>query len=244
MEISIHLFGVAQTSSPQTWIVVAGLATGQSLGAFVVGEPQVSLEERDVVWYVEDFALNDPYSEWRAQEIAQRLDGYAAQLSRLLRPAVSRALRASGGGDGSLSLRLHVQASRGNANIHSIKWELLERQVACVELNADSVLVIRQVSPIIKSPSPTAQRPKQNILFVSARHALQDPIPYRILSLPVWEIAEAARREGVNIQLYFSRPGTWGNLRRTLRDHPTGFFSMTHFDLHGVRLRDRRWASA
>lgn len=241
MEISIVLLSVAQSSVPQTWIIVAGLATGQSLGSFVLEQPSQSLEEKEVLWYVEEFALNDPYSESRGREVARHLDNYATRLACGLRPAVSQALKETSAGNDRVSLRLHVQACENTVNIHNIKWELLERPAACVELlNAKSILVIRQVVPILPAPAPPLRQPKFNILFLAARHTSADPIPYRIISLPVWEIAKTARKEGLDVQLYFARPGTWHNLKATLEGHAKCFFSVAHFDLHGVRLSDQR----
>ncbi|KAK5651401.1 hypothetical protein OQA88_12489 [Cercophora sp. LCS_1] len=146
MAITILLFGAAQALYPPMWIVLARLATGEYLGSFVVEQQQLPLQESDLVWYVEEFALKNPYAEGRAQKVAKQLDEYSTHLAQLVQPVVSRALRV---------------------------------------------------------------------------------------------IVENARKKGADVQLYFSRPGTWGNLGRTLREHRRGFFSVAHFDLHGVRLSDR-----
>jgi hypothetical protein len=241
MEISIILLGTAQSSVPQTWIIAAGLVTGQSLGSLVLEQPSQSFEEKEVIWYIEEFALKDPYSKSRARVVARHLDDYATRLARQLRPAVSKALKLTKAGDDRLSLRLHIQACENTVNIHSIKWELLERQAACVELwNSKSILVIRRVLPVLPAPAPSLQQSKLNILYLTARHTFKDAIPYRIISLPVWEIAKTARKQGLDVHLYFVRPGTWQSLNATLEGHAKGFFSVAHFDLHGVLLPDQR----
>lgn len=245
MELSIVLVGAAQSSVSQTYVIAAGLATGQSLGSLVLEQPSQSFEEKEVIWYVEEFALKDPYSKSRARVVARHLDDYATRLARQLRPVVSKALKLTKAGDDGASLRLHVQAVENTVNIHSIKWELLEREAACVELfNTKSILVIRQVLPILLTPAPPLQQSRLNVLYLAARHTFKDDIPYRIISLPVWEIAKAARKRGLDVHLYFVRPGTWQSLNATLKGHAKGFFSVVHFDLHGVLLPDQRSESS
>ena len=245
MEVSIILRCVTQSSGPRTWNIEAGLPTGESLGSLVLDEPSQSFDEKEVIWYLEDFALNDPYSDNRAQMVAQHLDNYAIQLARHLIPTVSRALQLTKAGDNTVSLCLHIQASDSALNIHSVKWELLEREAAGFELcNIGAVLVIRQMAFVSSIRVSPPRQSTLNILFLSARNTFGDSIPYRIISLPVWELAKTAREQGRRVELYFARPGTWQNFRSIIGGYAEEFFSIVHLDLHGIRLRDQRSGSS
>ena len=213
--------------SAKSWKVTL-IGLGQTY-SHTVADPFQTIEESELKWYVESFALKDPFDIVRAGKVESQLREYARDEVDSIETAIAKLSDGLGSSDvlGTISaLCLQIQSIKEESKFNKIPWELFE-DMSLWAVFKIPILVYRQIKTTQNSLQGT-KKERLNILFVSARPLYEKDEPYRIISKPVFEMAEGLE----NVQVDFLRPATWMNFKKLLTERKE-HYHVVHFDLHG-----------
>ena len=212
---------------PNSWGVTL-IGWGQTY-RFTLADPFQTIDESELTWYVERFALRNPFDIARAGKVQSQLREYAIHFVAIIETAIAKVSEGFGSCDvlGTISaLCLQILSAKAESKFNKIPWELLEDMSLWANFKVP-ILICRQINTPQKSLQ-VAKKERINILFVSARPSYEIDVPYRVISKPVFEMAEGLE----TVQVDFLRPATWKKFQKLL-DEREGYFDAVHFDLHG-----------
>ena len=188
-------------------------------------------QEASLRWYLEDYALHDPFQTDRAVAVAKSVDDYARSLSTQLGLIESVAAEA-------YLTDLLIFGHNDDFSIHVLHWETLR-----VSSSPLPISVRRMFKPELAAHEEIRNSlgPKLEVLVVTARcmdPSAQEVDPYIVLE----SIFRAFPQEEQHvIEFTVVRPGTFAAFCKHLA-HP-GSFQVVHFDLHGFSKRSKYGAS-
>jgi hypothetical protein len=213
----------------------------QASAPFTLVDPLSEDEYEDLRWYIEDYALQDPFAKGRANRAIQNLDRCAQAMVSSLQPYVNE-LVTEGDKDAEVQLRntLHfvVVGDGTRDSLHSLPWELLERDTCLIGISKRFAQIPVSRLSRISTPRPSllekGSSGRLHILFVSSRPDLEKDVSYRAISRKIWDLLETDDQREVRQIIRFARPGTWVNFKTKLKDYGEDYFDIVHFDMHGT----------
>ena len=212
---------------PKSWKVTI-MGWGKTY-SHTIADPFQTIDASELEWYVESFALQDPFDIARAGKVKSQLREYATHLVASIEIAVAELSDGLGSCDvpGTISaLCLQILSANAESKFNKVPWELLE-DMSLWSVFKVPILVCRQIKTTQNS-LPRAKKERINILFVSARPSYERDEPYRVISKPVFEMSEGLE----SVQVHFLRPATWKGFNKLLTERE-GYFDIVHFDVHG-----------
>lgn len=239
-QMDLHCTLTAQRYDPvsQEWTVSLSTGVNKVDRLATIKSPFSAAEEADLTWYVEKHALNDPFARKRAKEVSQNLHRYRTSLAGPVESLITRAVTELDVDVPFRAIRLCIEDTAFATSMQSLHWELLEDETAWQTLKTP-VLISRLVGARQSSKKQEVASKMYNVLFVSARPTQRDDLPYRLISKPVWGLIQSHQDLKSQISMQFVRPGTWDKTRAMLKAYEKGYFSMVHFDLHGMIHKGR-----
>ncbi len=245
-QISISAVESLSGFPKRSWTIhLESSRTRRKSQSFTLIDPFSEADYEELRWYMEDYALQDPFARDRSTRATQNLDGYATTLITTLRPAIEEVTLPEGGNTAEHQWgSLHFLIFGGGTlnSLHSLRWELLEREECWADtLHPAPFVTVSRISgiPLDVSiqESDTSKldsaRPFR-ILYVSSRPGLEEDISYRAISRQIWDLLETSTINHLQSQMQFVRPGTWKRFKDMLRSHGYGYFDVVHFDMHGT----------
>jgi len=258
MHHQIVVFENAVSEVPTTshsWSVDVSLNGAVVSKDLVLEDPFSEQHEKELQWYLERYASNDPLATGRGSLVAKRLEQYGQKMFSQLQL-----------GDLSLTdtvdisvvgLAEYPRKDTGDT-IHRLHWEILEEPALWPPHVVGVVVrrILASVSPLepanvalyVENPvnglSSSERRASFNVLLIVARNLAtpanvhQDADPSVILDSLI-SIRDFLRASGspVELNVEIVRPGTYAALNRHLSKaesvHGPGCFHLIHFDLHG-----------
>jgi hypothetical protein len=242
MELCLTLNSLEYDPPTRSWSIELEGSGGEVLGTGIVTNPFTDGQEEDLRWYLHKFAIKEPFARRRAATVAKSLLRYKNVISHCLEPLLHHALNSLKPEASPEVIVLRISEPSINApSIQSLHWELLEDQKSWKEI-AVPVLFARKISAPAGLNPKTTNLPSLNsdnvinILVVSARPGGRKDHPYRLISQPLWDLVHSDKDLVSRINIHFVRPGTWTAFRNAIlnRDMGLGFFSIVHFDTHGI----------
>jgi hypothetical protein len=218
---------------------------GAVSSSFLLTSPYDTNDEAELTWYLEQYA-DDPFATARASQISSRLQDYGQALALILEPALINLMTKSGSDRVYNKIRIGVLGNGPQSRLQSIHWEILEQMSLwrpTIQDYASQVSIVRFVA---QDGTGVALRPEIttrsiNVLIVSARPVdIENDVPYRLVSRKIWSIVRSSEDLTSWINIYFARPGRFSELEKILELKKKHFFSIVHFDGHGiVRRKDQ-----
>lgn len=245
-EVSIFAVELLSEFPERSWtIYIENTRTGRKSQPFTLFDPFSKVDYEELGWYMEDYALQDPFAENRAKRATENLGRYATALISTLAPPVREVILQ----DGSTvqrhleSLHFLIFGDGTLKSLQSLLWELLERDTCWADViyPAPIVTVLR----VSETPSDVSMQhlvpvnpgfaPPLRILYLSSRPGLEEDISYRAISREIWDILGTGTNANMQPQIQFVRPGTWKRFKEILRNPGNdGCFDVVHFDMHGI----------
>jgi hypothetical protein len=242
-EVSIFADDIISGPPNRSWMVhLENIETRQKSPQFKLVDPFSSDDYNELQWYMEDFALKDPFSSNRADDVAKNQIRYGRDLNDTIRPFINEICLYHGGSTSpSLGgLHLLVIGDGTSDSLHSLHWEYIER-IDCQRGETTYITVSRV--PKVTSTFSSARLPNRNlplrILYVSARPGLDEDIGYRVISGEILRLAEETSKSTSKVTIEFVRPGTWAKFKNKLKLREHGFFDIVHLDMHGTIRRQK-----
>lgn len=216
--------------------------TGQRSTPFILEDPFSEHEYQEVRWYMEEFAMRDPFAQARAKQVMQSQLRYGKQLVSAIRPFIDEVLGIKSEGASARPWRavhLLVAGNGTESSLHSLLWEIIERVECCSHPTFFAITRVAKripndVQPILPGKKPSNSEQHFRILYVSARPGLEADISYRAISRHIWELRKRIDGQRPQISLDFVRPGTWTKFQSVLKDRGEGYYDLVHFDMHGT----------
>jgi hypothetical protein len=239
--ITIIAEGPVISAHTRQWkVFVTNQRTGQKSALFTLEDPFDEHEYEQVRWYVEEFAMGDPFARARAETVTQSQLRYGKQLVSALRPFINEVLgiqSEDASACSGIAIHLLVHGNGTESSLHSLLWEVMERVECCNPPTFFSITRIVERDPNDLWSTLPGRQPSNSkhfrILYVSARPGLQNDISYRAISRHIWEPLKRSNGQRPQISLDFVRPGTWTKFRSVLKDRK-GHYDLVHFDMHGT----------
>ncbi|OAL29545.1 hypothetical protein AYO22_01959 [Fonsecaea multimorphosa] len=196
-------------------------------------------EMLDIQWFLEFYAVKDPYQAGRATKARAALRRCEISLLSSLRPAFEALSKAAPAENTKLRVTLTIRASGDDSTFHSLLWETLERQ----EQYQSHHLCISVVRYVESNPDPPSIQfaPARNILLLTARPDQMMDQKYNLITKPISHLLWTTPNTSTRQILHFARPGTFNELQRRLEGEGKGYFSLVHLDVHGV-VKNGRYA--
>jgi hypothetical protein len=194
----------------------------------------VPLEDfrKDFSWYFDKYAVNSPYDASLAEDIETRITISHSHIFENLELAK---YDQEGGSDSILWIDI-IDSGSPRSRFHQIHWECLEQRTSEHWKSWETVVVRRK---IIGNFAETVAVPEGkanfNILLVVARKdgsegfGVGSDIAYHNVAKPIVDAVGTAPF----LNIYLSRPGTFGAFQEHIESKPAGFYDIIHFDLHG-----------
>jgi hypothetical protein len=227
MTCNVHICEDSWLEGTKHWKVTL-MVWGQTF-SHTLADPFQTIDESELKWYVESFALRNPFDVERAGKVESQLREYAIGFVAGIESAIAELSDGLDSCDvpGTISaLCLQIMSANAESKFNKIPWELLEDMSLWAVFNVP-ILVCRQIKTTQNSLHE-AKKERINVLFVSARPSYEKDEPYRIISKPVFEMAEGPE----TVQIHFLRPATWMGFQQLLAEKK-GYFDVVHFDVHG-----------
>lgn len=242
-QITITAEGPVGPAHTRSWkVFVRNQRTGQESARFTLEDPFNEHEYQEVRWYVEDFAMRDPFSQARANKATESQLRYGKRLVSAIRPFIDEVLGIKPENTSAHSwgaVHLLVAGNGTGSSLHSLLWEIIERVECCNPPTFFAVTRVAERDPndeqsILPGKEPSSSEQHFRILYVSARPSLRNDISYRAISRHIWELLKRTDGQHSQILLDFVRPGTWTKFQSVLKDRGKGYYDLVHFDMHGT----------
>ncbi|OJZ79713.1 hypothetical protein ASPFODRAFT_555114 [Aspergillus luchuensis CBS 106.47] len=237
-QVRIDFVERSYSPAKQEWVVDVRNSLGQVIGTVNVKNPLEDEDEENIRWYLEEHVLSDPYQIRRAKEAVALLDHYRNELAQIFQATVKEAISSSSASD-LRSIRLDVVSRQSSTSkFQSLHWELLESADWDIGMDVIFILTRRITLSQIEFVAPILDPQKDiHILFISARPAADRDIDYRLISRPLVDLVNSPQMQG-HCDIDFVRPGSWLFFESYLHSHPPGYYSIVHFDVHGLIYMD------
>ncbi|KAF3210922.1 hypothetical protein TWF192_000051 [Orbilia oligospora] len=206
-------------------------------------EPVAGFEEL-LTRHIEKYALQEPFETRLAERVENAITDYAKDLYNQIR--LGELLEKLEDID-TLSpvKRLDLCVfEEPNSIIATIHWELLElfqlqELYSNLDIHVSRVPTLASITPSEKFEARWISKKPEglNILVVVARPNGKQDIPYRNITLPLANIANAFSSQALSIDIV--RLGTWDAVRNALAAKPSGHYHLIHFDVHGYVEKSR-----
>ena len=211
--------------------------------SFLLTSPYDTDDEAGLAWYLEQYA-DGPFAIARASQISLGLQNYGQALALILEPALINLMIKSGSDRVYNKIQIGVLGAGPQSRLQSIHWEVLEQMSLWPTLRdyASQVSIVRYAT---QDGTGVARRPEIttgsiNVLIVSARPGNENDVTYRLVSRKIWSIVRSSEDLTSWIKIHFARPGRFSELEKILELKKKHFFSIVHFDGHGiVRRKDQ-----
>ncbi|KAK5193631.1 hypothetical protein LTR92_007002 [Exophiala xenobiotica] len=189
-------------------------------------------------WYLEDFAVHDPFHSTKATRVSEKLKAYASALkSALLVEAIVPSP------ESVVNIAFQIHESEVDSEIfRNVVWEALElSQWTDGFLMLNSISVARVVPQLDQAQTKIDCQPlypgsasTYNILAVSSRPKLVKDVQHRLITRPLLDIVENVNsKSGVSVILEIVRPATFEVLTRRLLENKASDYNILHLDVHG-----------
>ena len=189
--MNLRLFLVSSGYDPvsRRWTLDIQDREGKIMGTTWVADPFTALEEENLAWYLEKFAIDDPFARGRATVVAESLSSYKHALAAAIEPLLLQTLHGVQLDSPVETITLGIRDfEKEERSINALLWELLEDQQSWKELTIP-VLFFRFVKTTANPPRnpnvPSKPQSFYNVLLVSARPGLKKDLPYRLISKPI-----------------------------------------------------------
>ena len=194
----------------QEWTVNLRSSSDQPARTVTIKSPFNKEEEEQIRWYVEDYALLDPYRIGRAQEAIALLKRYGIELAQTLQPTIMDIMSSTPKANIDIrTIRLEVVCRSSTTKLQQLHWELLE--FADWDFDAKIKFVItRRIFTSGNDSLGTDIGSEQNIriLFISARPKVDRDVDYRLISRHLVDLTNLPSLKG-HCTVDFVRPGSW-----------------------------------
>ena len=196
--------------------------------------------DEDLRWYIESYAVQDPFSGERAQSVTNRLQAYGAALVGIISSATVFQ-------NGTILLQNQEviiridDADRYSLFLQKLRWELLEDSSVWEEnRRPKGVSVVRIAGQLIEKTERHASSDQQRILVLTARPDVGQDIPHRLITRSIFDIINDLQKNTANSPtVEIIRPGTFDALRETLECQEWGYYNTIHLDVHGQLTGDQ-----
>jgi hypothetical protein len=241
-ELVLSAENQSTTRPKRSWMVhLENRKTGRKSQTFPLEDPFFREEYEELRWYVEDFAVIDPYAVSRAAKASESKAAYGAALIASLGEHINEVLDVQQTLQDSREQAIHllVRGDGAASSLHTLLWEILEG----IECDKPAIhFTVSRICDVI-GPASVAQPDNHdkeyfNILYVSARPGFGDDISYRAISQHIVQLLKS-RIQTHRIRLHFARPGTWGRFHTVLKSQNEGYYDLVHFDMHGSIVKSR-----
>jgi hypothetical protein len=196
----------------------------------------IPLHTEDSRWYLEDYAVENPFECDRASAV---YDSLAASGSALIaaidwRSVLSKAELLE-------PLVIEVEDLSSGSGDDQFFWEILEQRMLWPKQQPPAISVVRTIQ--LASPAENLQDQASkasgtgvfNILVVTARPHADKDVPHRLVSRGILDVMQSADGKGMrSATMEIVRPGTFAAFRDHLNSREPGYFDIVHFDLHGI----------
>ncbi|MCJ1399719.1 hypothetical protein MMC11_002921 [Xylographa trunciseda] len=181
-ELVLSAENKSTTRPKRSWAVhLANRKTGQKSQTFHLEDPFLQEEYEELRWYVEDFAVVDPYAVGRAAKASKSKAAYGTALVASLREHVNEVLGIPQNPQDSHEQAVHllVRGDGTASSIHALLWEILEG----IECDKPAMhFTVSRICDVIGQASVTQpdnhDKEYFNILYISARPGFGDDISY------------------------------------------------------------------
>jgi hypothetical protein len=230
-----------QIHSPRSWIVSLRNADNSAESTFTIVDPLSPQDRLELLWYFEQYVLEDAFSHQRAQAAVQCLEACGRSLWTSIKPHVNKVLPSQVTTTNSRQVHLKIVADGSSTSLHSLPWERLENGYSNVQKILHVDLAVSRGILDISTPENYWKLHGKclNILFVSARPGGKADVSYRVVSSDVWTLLSTNSQLKTQAKMFFSRPGTWARFLKVLASRGDGFFDIVHFDTHGLIKQKR-----
>jgi hypothetical protein len=232
-EISVLAEVRLRDEPKRSWSVhLQNRKTGKKSQRFTLEDPFDRSDYDEVRWYVEDYAIKDPYARQRAVKASNSQTLYGRALLTSLAPYMNEILDLGNSTSASdnLFVNLWVHGDGTQSSLHGLLWELLERNESAFSF---FVTGISEIQPDNPSPERDIVDGKSfNILYVAARPEVENDISYRAISRQLVQMLKSTSQKH-RTRFQFCRPGTWARLRDILTAPDALVYDLVHFDTHG-----------
>ncbi|KAH0564776.1 hypothetical protein GP486_001833 [Trichoglossum hirsutum] len=241
--ISISAVELLSDFPKRSWTIrLESSRTGRKSKVFTLIDPFSEVDYEELRWYMEDYALQDPFAHDRATRVTQNLDRYATLLITALRPSIEEVTLledANTAGHQWESLHFLIFGDGTLKSLHSLRWELLEREQCWADILHPALFatvsrISGEPSDVRTQQSGTCSTRPFRILYVSSRPGLEEDVSYRAISRQIWALIETRTIDHLQPQMQFVRPGTWRKFKDMLGPPGDGHFDVVHFDMHGI----------
>ena len=200
---------------------------------------------KDFQWYFEQYIIKEPFAHARARTIARKIRDQGRELlESFLKPVICP--NAKEPEHFVIEVRdWRPSEASGNSYMHGFFWEILEdtglwRDVFHLEPLQVTVIRVHEnqySTPAIGDSVHTllpSSTEATHVLAITARPSNTKDVPHRLITRSISAAIDTIRN-GSNSQatLHIVRPGTFEALKRHIKQHPYGHFSVVHLDLHG-----------
>lgn len=236
--LSVTLVEDDYNSVQREWLLHLKSDEEHASPSFRLSSPYDTKKESELVWYLEQFA-NDPFAKTRASQITQDLRHYALVLVTAVEKHLVDLVLQHDSCPNYSAVQIGILGRGSESALQSVHWELLEDLDLWASLSRYTrrltIMRLASSEAAVDELSQVSSRGIINILLVSARpRNIQEDIPYRLVSRKIWDLVQSSASLSSSIKIHFVRPGTFSELRRVLKQHGKGFFSIVHFDAHGL----------
>jgi hypothetical protein len=196
--------------------------------------------DEDLGWYIELYAIQEPFSVERAQSVTNRLQAYGAALAGIISSATIFQNGTMVLQNQEVIIRID-DADHYSPFLQRLRWELLEDSSLWEEnRRPKGVSVVRIAGQLIEKTERRASSDQQRILVLTARPNLGQDIPHRLLTRTIFDIINDLQKDTANSPtLEIVRPGTFDALRETLECQEWGYYNTIHLDVHGQLTGDQ-----
>lgn len=242
IDLRLRLTSLGYDHPTRSWAVELQGSEAEPLGTGRITNPFSAIEEEELTWYLQKHAIKDPYANKRAGSVTESLARYRTIVASCLEPLLQRALDSIDSSTSATAIVLSIyEPSTEGPSLQSLHWEFLEDRTSWKDINipvmfARGVDVPATLKPGTESQMSPSPSNATNILVLSARPGGRADHPYRLISQPLWDLIHSDKDLVSRFKIHFVRPGTWSALRNALlnQDRGPGFFSIVHFDTHGI----------
>lgn len=196
--------------------------------------------DEDLRWYIESYAVQEPFSGERAQSVTNRLQAYGAALVGIISSATVFQNGTILLQDQEVIIRID-DADCYSLFLQKLRWELLEDSSVWEEnRRPKGVSVVRIAGQLIEKIGRHASSDQQRILVLTARPDVGQDIPHRLITRSIFDIINDLQKNTENSPtVEIIRPGTFDALRETLECQEWGYYNTIHLDVHGQLTGDQ-----
>jgi hypothetical protein len=229
--LRIRIAGV-QHSQQGRWKVL--ITISDTTRELQIENPSSLEDEEDIRWYLEDYALYDPFLSEKAKTTSAGLTRYGERLFAQLELDLLTS-------DKIPPLRLDIEEGEDAAGFHALHWEILEDPTLWRRGDGrgpPTVCVRRVVQGTLPPPVSVLPSDCIRVLLVVSRHLEPSEAGHRMISKKLFEIKRMCGPGRLDLEIV--RPGTFEAFQAQLKRRGPGYYHAVHFDVHGSVVQSGR----